>query len=206
MTPLAVTEENTKHETTAEKEFEKRINLLPDENIEFIKKSTVMTGKLIGQNRGLVVLTNKRIIFFLYHFFNPAEFLSIPLNDISRLNFKILGFLLKGAQRVICLEYNNKSILFGITYDQNRWRSLSDPKETLDFFGILKKKLPDCIIDETGISTKAWDYNLSIAGAVIGFFIAFSLIGIGGILVCLLIPLGYVLGFFTGKIVNKLTK
>ena len=195
-------EKNTKYETTAGKEFEKSIDLLPDENIEFIKRGTVITGKIIGQNRGLVVLTNRRIIFVLYHFFSPAKLLPIPLNTISGMNFRILRFLFRGAQRAISLEYDNKSILFAITGGQKPWTGISNPKESIDFFEILKKKLPTCNIDETDISIKAWDYNLSLAGGFIGIFFVF----ICGILFIWTIPLGYVSGFLIGKVINKFSK
>jgi len=202
MTNLKITEENTNYSATVEEEFEKSVNLLSDEHIELKKKGLVFTGRLVLQSSGLVVLTNKRLIFLTHHFFSPDKLLYIPLTALSRMNFKILGFLLRGAQRAINLEYSNKSILFAITGGQKPWTGISDPKETIDFFEILKKKLPNCIIDETGISSKAWDYNLSLVGGFIGIFFIF----IGGIWFIWFIPLGYVSGFLIGKIINKFTK
>lgn len=207
MTLFTAFEENTKYEATAEKEFEKSITLLPDENIESIKKGTVFTGKLIGHRRGLIFLTNRRIIFVIHPFYGPDTLLYIPLNAISGMNFKTLGFLFRGAQRAIGLEYNNKSILFAITFVQRPWTGLSDPTKTIEFFEILKKKLSNCSIDETEISTKTWDYNLSLKGISIGFLIGIFSAMIGGALFFLLFSsLGYVSGFLIGKIINKLTK
>jgi len=201
MTNPEIIEENKNYAATVEKEFEKSINLLPDENIEVTRKITILTGKLMGQCRGLVVLTNRRIIFAMHPFFGPDTLLYNPLNTISRINFRTLGFL-RGSQRAICLEYDNKSILFAITGSQKPWTGISDPKETIDFFEILKKKIPSCIIDETGISIKAWDYNLSLAGGFIGILFIYF----GGILFIWVIPLGYILGFYIGKMINKFSK
>jgi hypothetical protein len=123
------------------------------------------------------------------------------------MNFKTLGFLFRGAQRAICLEYDNKSILFAITFVQRPWTGISDPIRTIEFFEILKKKISNCSVDETGISTKIWDYKLSLAGMSIGFFLGFFLAMIGGALFFLLfLSLGYISGFLIGKIVNKFSK
>jgi len=199
MTNLKVTEENTNYSATVEKEFEKSINLLPDETIEFKNRGIVFTGQLMKQSPGLVVLTNRRIIFLMHHFFGPDKLLYIPLNTISRMNFKNLGFL-RGSRRAISLEYDNKSILFAITYVQKFMTGFGGPKETVHFFELLKEKLPNNIIDEAVISAKSWDYYLLLAGGVIGYFMSGI---IGGVL---LILLGAVLGFLIGKMINKLTK
>ncbi len=192
---LKVIKENTKYSATIEKEFEKSVNLLPDENIEFKKRGIVFTGKLILQSPGLVVLTNRRIIFLMHHFFGPDKLLYIPLNAISKMNFKTLGFL-RSSQRAIHLEYDNRSIVFAITYVQKFMTDFDGPKETINFFELLKKKIPKGIIDETVISSKYWDYYLLLAGLVIGYII-------GGVLPILFCA---GLGFLIGKGINKLTK
>jgi len=191
----SIIEESTKYAATIAKEFEKSVNLWSDENIEFKIRGIVFTGKLILQSPGLVVLTNRRIIFLMHHFFGPDKLLYIPLNAISRMNFKTLGFL-RGAQRAISLEYDNKSIIFAITYVQTFMTGFGGPKETMDFFKLLKEKLPKCTVDETVISIKYWDYYLLLAGLLIGYIIG----GILPILLCI------VLGFLIGKVINKLTK
>ncbi|MGA2917599.1 PH domain-containing protein [Methanoregula sp.] len=191
-----------KYKVILEKEFEKSVNLLPNENIEFKNRGILFRGKLIVQSPGIVVLTNKRIIFFIHSSFGPSEFLYIPLNAISRMNFKTLGFLRSG-QRAISLEYDNKSILFSITYVQKYLTSIGGPKETLKFYMLLKEKLPEFIVDETNISIKAWDHYLLLAGLLAGGLIGCFFAGIGGILFSLP-SAGF--GFLLGKIINKLTK
>ena len=168
---LKVTKKNTKYAATIEKEFEKSVNLLSDETIELKKRGIVFTGKLILQSPGLVVLTNRRIIFLMHHFFGPDKLLNIPLNAISRMNFKTLGFL-RGAQKAISLEYHNTSILFAFPYVQPYWRGISDPEKTLDFYQLLKGKLPKHVVDETDISIKYWDYYLLLAGLLIGYIMS----------------------------------
>ncbi|MGA2916927.1 PH domain-containing protein [Methanoregula sp.] len=203
MTNLKVTEENTKHEATVEKEFETSVNLLPDENIEFTKRGIIFTGKLTSQSTGLVVLTNRRIIFLMHHFFGPDKLLYIPLNAISKMNFKTLGFL-RNAEKAISLEYDNTSIIFAIAYVQKPFIGLSEPTKTLDFYTLLKEKLPECTTDETDIPTKNWDNYLSLGGMVIGSIIGVITGGfIGGLLMIFLFG---VIGNIIGKIINKLTK
>ena len=87
-----------KYNAILEKEFEKSVNLLPNENIEFKNRGILFREKLIVQSPGIVVLTNKRIIFLIHSSFGPGEFLYIPLNAISRMNFKTLGFLQKRSK------------------------------------------------------------------------------------------------------------
>ena len=199
MTNPEVIEENINYAASVDNEFEKSINLLPDENIECKYRGIVFTGKLMSQSPGLVALTNRRIIFLMHHFFGPDKLLYIPFDTISGMNFANLGFM-RGSQRAICLEYDNKSILFAITAVQNFMTGFSGPRETIHFFEVLKEKLPNCIIDEMGTSVKSWDYYLLLAGLVIGYLISGI---IGGVLVILF---GAVLGFLIGKIINKLTK
>ena len=144
-----------------------------------------------------------RIIFLLQYYFGQAKLLYIPLNAISGMNFKNLGFL-RGSQRAISLKYDNTSVIFLITYVQGHITGLGEPSETFDFYRLLKEKLPECSIDETNISTEYWDYYLSLAGLVIGSILGFS---IGGFIGALLgIVLFGALGTIIGKILNKLTK
>lgn len=190
-----VIQENTQYAATVEKEFEISVNLLPDEKIEWKKRGIVVTGKLILQSPGLVILTNRRIIFLMHHLLSPDKLLYIPLNAISRMNFKNLGFL-RGNQTAIRLEYDTTSLVFAITFVQKFGTGFSGPKETIAFFEVLKEKLPDCMIDETVIPAQCWDYYLLLAGLLIGFMI-------GGVLPVILCA---GLGFFTGTLINKLTK
>lgn len=190
-----VIEENTKYKATIEKEFEKSVNLLSDEHIEFKKRGIVFTGRLVLESPGLVVLTNKRLIILTHHFFGPDKLLYIPLTAISKMNFNTLGFL-RGAQKAIRLEYDNKSIVFAITYVKKFMTGFGGPKGTTDFFEVLKKKFPDCVVDEYVIPAKNWDYYLFLVGLVIGYMI-------GGLLPIMLCAAS---GFFIGKAVNKYIK
>ena len=131
----------------------------------------------------------------MHHLFSSDKLLYIPLNAISKMNFKTLGFF-RSAQRAICLEYDNKSITFAITYVQKFMTGAGGSKKTIDFFELLKEKLPKAIVDETAISTKSWDYYLLLAGLLIGFII-------GGVLPVLFCA---GLGFLIGKGINKLMK
>ena len=146
MTDLQAIEENTKYAGWVEEEFEKSINLLPEENIECKYRGIVFTGKLMLQSPGLVVLTNRRIIFLMHHFFGPDKLLYIPLNTISGITLKNLG-LLRGFQRAIHLEYENKSIVFAITYVQKIMTGFAGPTATMRFFELLKEKLPDYALE-----------------------------------------------------------
>lgn len=142
MTNPEVIEENINYAASVEKELEKSINLLPDENIELKKRGLVFTGQLMSQSPGLVVLTNKRIIFLMHHCFGPDKLLYIPLDMVSGMNFTRLG-IMRGFQKAICLAYDNKSILFAITAVQNIMTGFCGPRETMQFFELLKKKLPE---------------------------------------------------------------
>ena len=143
---LKIIKEKTKYAATVEKEFEKSVKLLPDENIEFKKRGVIFTGKLILQNPGLIALTNKRIIFLTHHFFGPDKLLYIPLNAISKMNFKTLGFL-RSSQKAINLEYGNHSIMFGIGSIQQFMTGFGGPEETQLFSANAEKTNIEKIID-----------------------------------------------------------
>jgi len=196
---LQIIKENTKYAATIEKEFEKSINLLPDENIECKKRGIVFKGGFTGigilQSPGLVVSTNRRIIFLMHHFFSPDTLLYIPLNAILRVNLQTLGFL-RGAQRAIQLEYDHESIMFGITQIQKFMSGSAGSKETVEFFELLKEKLPRGTVDETVIETSSWDFYLFLAGLLIGYTI-------GGASLSLLCA---VLGALFGNVLNRSTR
>jgi len=130
----------------------------------------------------------------MHHFLSPDKLLYIPLNLISKVNLKTLGFL-RGKQRTINIEYNNESLAFAITWSQKVMTGFGNPKATLEFFNILKKKLPSNIVEEP-IIEKHWDYYLLLFGLLIGYTI-------GGILPILFCA---GMGFLIGKGINKLTK
>jgi hypothetical protein len=205
MTNLEVIEERVQKKWWQEIDIEKSINLLPSENIENKKRGIILIGKF-GVS-GFVVLTNMRIIFLLQYYLSSPKLLYIPLNAISGMEFKNLGFL-RGSQRAINLKYNNESIIFLITYFQRRNTGLGWPSETLDFYRLLKKKLPgqfpEFIHNEPEILTKYWDYYLIFPGIVIGSIIGLIVGGfIGGLLGIILFG---ATGNIAGKIINKFSK
>ena len=200
MTDLEVIEENIKYAWCQGDDFENGIHLLPDESIELNKRVLLLIkGKLINYGiPGFVVLTNRRIIFLLQYYSGPTKLLYIPLNAISGMTFKNLG-IMRGSQRAISLEYNNNSIVFLLSHSQYI-TGLSDPNETLDFYKLLKEKLPECRVDETYIPTDFRDYYLFLASLVIGLIIG-SIIGgfIGGLLGIFLFG---AIGGIVGKLIN----
>ena len=207
MTDLGVIEENSKYMWKDlwgdDDEIEKSATLLPDENIEFKGRGVVFAGKSPHQGTGFVILTDRRIIFLMFHFFGPAKLLYIPLNDISKINFKTLG-LMRSAQKSVCLEYDKTSIIFAISPEQKYVLGLSDPTKTLNFYMLLKEKLPHCILDKEVISAKAWDYYLSLVGLPIGLIIGAMIAGNIGALV--MMAIFGVIGNIIGKMINKFTK
>ena len=203
MTDLEVIKENTeftlKDLDNEGNEFEKNITLLPDEKIEIKKRSTVFRGESSHQGSGFVIVTNRRIIFLIYHFLGPAKLLYIPLNAISGMNFKSLGFLFRVA-KAICLGYNNTSIIFLID-EQKFTLDLSVSTETETFYTLLKEKLPKNAVDETGAPTIYWEYYLPAAGMIIALIFGAIIAGIIGFLVTML--LFPVISMIVDKIINR---
>ena len=196
---MEIIKESAKYAPTAEKELERSLKLLSGEKIQKKMRSVVYTNRLFV-SPGFIILTNKRIIFLMHHVFSPDKMFYLPLELISKVNFKILGFSRAKAQ-AIEIKYSKGKITFAISLGQRMvssiaW-SISDPEETAKFLNLLKNKLGKKIVDETEVKLRNFDYYLCLIGALIGGFI------INGLLPSLILG---IIGYLIGKIFNRLFK
>ncbi len=192
---MEIIKENVKYAFSLAKELNNNLKLISGEKIEKKLISTVYINKLIA-SPGYVVLTNKRIIFLMHHFFGPDKLLYIPFNTISKINFKIIGFT-RGKARAINIKYSTKNIIFAITAGMS---SISHPKKTIEFFKTLENKFKQEIVDNSEIPNRNFDYYLFTLGALIGIFL------IRGLLSTLILGLiGYIIGILINKILRRIT-
>ena len=130
-----------KSDSSIEKELKKYLQLLNGETIELKNKIFNFSEKLTKQNQGVVLLSNRRLIFLLHHALGSDQLMYIPFARITKASFSSAKGLRSG-RKAIEITYNDQSINFGIATFLGR----TSNKETSDLFNMLKKKLPDHII------------------------------------------------------------
>jgi hypothetical protein len=130
-----------KSDSSVEKELKKHLQLLNGETIELKNKIFNFSEKLTKQNQGVVLLSNRRLIFLLHHALGSDQLMYIPFARITKASFSSAKGLRSG-RKAIEITYDNQSINFGIATFLGR----TSNKETSDLFNMLKKKLPGHII------------------------------------------------------------
>jgi hypothetical protein len=135
--------DEVKSEVSEENELKKYLKLLNGETIEFKSKIFNFSEKLTKQNKGVVLLSNRRLIFLLHHPLGSEQLIYIPFARITKASFSSAKDLRSG-RKAIGIMYDHQSINFGIAAFLGR----TSNKETSDLFEKLKKKLPGQIISE----------------------------------------------------------
>ena len=133
--------DEVKSDFSVENELKKNLKLLNGETIEFKSKIFNFSEKLAKQNQGVILLSNRRLIFLLHHALGSDQLMYIPFARITKASFSSAKGLRSG-RKAIEITYNDQSINFGIATFLGR----TSNKETSDLFNMLKKKLPDHII------------------------------------------------------------
>ncbi len=133
--------DEVKSDSSEEKELKKYLKLLNGETVEFRSKIFNFSRQLTKQNRGVVLLSNQRLIFLLHHALGSEQLMYIPFAKITKASFSSAKGLRSG-RKAIEISYGDQSINFGIAAFLGR----TSDKETSDLFEELKKKLPSQII------------------------------------------------------------
>jgi Bacterial PH domain len=134
--------EEVKSDSSEEKELKKYLKLLNGETIEFKSKIFNFSRQLVKQNRGVVLLSNQRLIFLLHHALGSEQLMYIPFVKITKASFSSRKGLRSGRKAIEITYDDDRSINFEIAVFLGR----TSNKETSDLFEKLKKKLPRQII------------------------------------------------------------
>ncbi len=166
-------------------------------DIEECKFRGLVFEEKIFQHPSIIILTNKRLIFFKHYFFKPDKMFYLPLDLISKINIRKLS-LFGSASRAIECNYSNKSILFAIGKESSKIiDSARFGSNTIELFKFLKIKLKNAIVENKEISTKSWDVYLIIVGIFIGSYV------IGGIIPTLIfVGIGNLVGLGLNRILK----
>ena len=132
--------DEVKSDFSVENELKKNLKLLNGETIEFKSKMFNFSEKLAKQNQGVILLSNRRLIFLLHHALGSEQLMYIPFARITKASFSSTKGLRSG-RKAIEITYGNQSVNFGIAAFLGR----TSNKETSDLFEELKKKLPSQI-------------------------------------------------------------
>jgi hypothetical protein len=132
--------EEVNSDSSEEKELKKYLKLLNGEKVEFKSKIFNFSRQLAKQNRGVVLLSNQRLIFLLHHALGSEQLMYIPFAKITKVSF-LSAKGLRSGRKAIEITYGNQSVNFGIAAFLGR----TSNKETSDLFEELKKKLPSQI-------------------------------------------------------------
>lgn len=118
---------------TLESEFSKNFSILDGEKIEFKDK----------HKKGIIALTNKRILFLKHRIIGNDKIFSIPLNKIKRLTLIKRNYFIDN-DTIIELDYGIGKLNFQFrdVLESSLGWGKSDTIKNQYFFDILSDKLP----------------------------------------------------------------